>query len=292
MYRKLLLPMLGAGGAQPAAEHAALAAGMGLAAALGAHLEGLVVRADPRMAVPLAADGVSAGLIDEMVAASTRDGLARAERLAAGFAAVRADAGLGEQPQAGAGSAALRVLEGRAEDIVPYQARLADLTILAQPDPRADLAANECLHNVLFESGRPVLVVPAQAGLGAARPFARICIAWNGTTEASAALAASMAFLRAADAVCVLHADAYQRTGPVAAELLPYLALHGINADVMSFEPQARDLGAGMLAAASRFGAELLCMGAYSHSRLRQMILGGVTRHVLEHARMMVLMSR
>jgi nucleotide-binding universal stress UspA family protein len=99
-------------------------------------------------------------------------------------------------------------------------------------------------------------------------------------------------WLKRAEAVRVLHAGAYQRRGPSAAEVIPYLALHGILADVAEFTPLNRDVGAGLLAAAADFGADFVGMGAYSHSRLRQLILGGVTRHVLENSRLPVLMSR
>ena len=90
----------------------------------------------------------------------------------------------------------------------------------------------------------------------------------------------------------MLHAGEYQRNGPVAEAVVPYLELHGVQADVGEFKPVNRDVGAGMLAAAAEFDADLLGMGAYSHSRLRQLILGGVTRHVLRKATVPVLMSR
>ena len=93
-------------------------------------------------------------------------------------------------------------------------------------------------------------------------------------------------------AVRVLHGGAYQRRGPSAAEVVPYLALHGIAADVSEFEPVNRDVGAGLLRAADAFRADFLAMGAYSHSRLRELILGGVTRHVLGRSTLPVLMSR
>ncbi len=90
----------------------------------------------------------------------------------------------------------------------------------------------------------------------------------------------------------MLSADEYQRRGPGAADLLGYLALHGIRPEVAQFRPMERDVGRGMLAAAREYGADMLAMGAYSHSRLRQLILGGVTRHVLENAALPVLMAR
>jgi len=142
---------------------------------------------------------------------------------------------------------------------------------------------------VLFDSGRPVLIAPqiAPANIGT-----RVCIAWNGTAEAAAAVLAALPWLQRANAVRVLGADDYQRRGPAADELIPYLALHGIDAEAARFRSLNNSVGAGLLGAVREFGADLLTMGAYSHSRLRQLILGGVTRHVLEHASLPVLMCR
>ncbi len=92
--------------------------------------------------------------------------------------------------------------------------------------------------------------------------------------------------------MCILHAGADQRRGPSAADVSPYLALHGIGADAVEFAPSNRDVGEGLVRAAEAFGADLLGMGAYSHSRLRQLILGGVTRHVLRNSPIAVLMAR
>jgi nucleotide-binding universal stress UspA family protein len=103
---------------------------------------------------------------------------------------------------------------------------------------------------------------------------------------------AALPWLRTADVVRILSSDEYQRNGPSARELATYLVLHGIKAEQATFRSLDREVGAGMLAAAREFGADLLTMGAYSHSRLRQLILGGVTRHVLEKADLPVLMNR
>jgi nucleotide-binding universal stress UspA family protein len=166
---------------------------------------------------------------------------------------------------------------------------LADLTVLPHPSDNEEQASPECLHAVLFDSGRPVLIAPPEAPGSIGR---RCCVAWNGTVESSAALSAMLPWLQRAEAVVVLHAPEYQRNGPAAPAVLPYLAMHGVQATLQAFKPLNRDVGAGMLAAAAAFGADLLGMGAYSHSRLRQMILGGVTRHVLQRAMIPVIMSR
>jgi nucleotide-binding universal stress UspA family protein len=98
--------------------------------------------------------------------------------------------------------------------------------------------------------------------------------------------------MQRAEAVAILSADGYQRRGPGAPDLAAYLALHGVHASTMTFRSLNGSVGAGLLAAAKDFGCDLLSMGAYSHSRLRQLILGGVTRHVLENSTLPVMMNR
>ena len=124
------------------------------------------------------------------------------------------------------------------------------------------------------------------------RSESRICVAWNGTAESAAAVQAAIPWMQKADAVQILSADEYQRRGPGAPELSTYLGLHGIKVDAVQFRPVEKAVGRGLLEGARAFNADFLAMGAYSHSRLRQLILGGVTRHVLENATLPVLMNR
>jgi nucleotide-binding universal stress UspA family protein len=289
-YRKLLLPL-----SDTPNGHAALLLGLGLARRWGSHLAVIILRIDAASVAPLAGEGLSGAMIEDMMDATEHESAGRAARLAALFRAAAAGAGVAVLPGGAdlgansAGSAELRLLTGRDEEVIPGLSRLADLTILAHPDEAADPGGGACLHAVLFESGRPVLIAPPAtvASLGT-----RCCVAWNGTPESAAALAAMLPWLRDAEAVRVLHGAEYQRRGPEAQDVLAYLKLHGVMADRAAFQPLNRDVGAGLLAAAAAFGADLLGMGAYSHSRLRQMILGGVTRHVLSHAAVPVLMAR
>ena len=276
--KKLLLPL-----SDTSCGHAALEAGLSVAAFWQAELAALIVEIDTRDAAPLVGEGLSGAMIEDMMQASELETTDRTTRLRAMFDHARGLRGTS------APAWDLEVVRGREGDLVPSLARLADLTILPHPDQLEDENASDMLHAVLFDSGRPVLIVPraAPATIGS-----RCCVAWNGTVEGASALTAALPWLARAEAVRVLHAGAYQRRGPNAAEVLPYLALHGITADVVEFEPANRDVGAGLLQAAAAFDADLLAMGAYSHSRLRQLILGGVTRHVLTNAALPVLMAR
>jgi nucleotide-binding universal stress UspA family protein len=186
-------------------------------------------------------------------------------------------------------TASFAVVTGREDDLVAQLARLADLTVVPRPEPGEDISSSDALHAVLFDSGRPVLIAPRTAfpTLGT-----RICIAWNGTAESATAVWGALPWLARAEAVRILCSDEYQRRGPRSPELAAYLACHDVHAEIATFRSIDREVGAGLLAAAREFDADLLSMGAYSHSRLRQLILGGVTRYVLEHASMPVMMNR
>ena len=289
--REILLPLTGT-----AAGEAALATALQVARLWDAHVTALHVRVDARDVAPLAGEGLSGAMIEEMMAATEKESEARSDAVRAMFERFVRQHGVGRHggaatdPDSHAGATADFVaVTGREEELVAHRARLADLTVVPHPEAGDDVSSSDALHAVLFDSGRPVLMAPQQApaALGT-----RICLAWNGTAESAAGVLAALPWMQRARAVRVLSADEYQRRGPGAGDLAAYLALHGIRAEFAQFRPIEREVGRGLLTAARDFGADLLAMGAYSHSRLRQLILGGVTRHVLEHATLPVLMNR
>ena len=284
--RKVLVSLAGS-----ASDEIALATALLAAIRFRAHVSGVHVRADSRDVAPLAGEGLSGAMIEEMMSATDRESGRKAGAVRAMFeqAVTRQGVRTGP-PGAGTGEATadFTSLVGREEDLVARLARLADLTVVPHP-ATADVPSSNALHAVLFDSGRPVLIAPKAwpKSIGT-----RVCVAWNGTAEASAAVMGLMPWFDGVGAVQVLHATEYQRRGPPASDVVDYLAMYGVRAELALFRPASREVGAGLLAAASEFGADLMCMGAYSHSRLRQLVLGGVTRHVLEHASLAVLMSR
>ena len=285
--RKLLLPLTGT-----AAGEAALATALQIARLWNAHVLALHVRVDSRDVAPLAGEGLSGAMIEEMMTATERESSDRAHAVRAMFDRFVAQhqVVVGEpRPGSPAATASFAAVIGREEDLVAQQARLADLTVVPHPEAGEDVSSSDALHAVLFDSGRPVLLSPqvAPATVGT-----RICLGWNGTAELASAVSAAIPWLKRAEAVRILSADGYQRRGPAAPELAAYLALHEVEADIVMFQPTGGAVGAGLLAAARDFGCDLLAMGAYSHSRLRQLILGGVTRHVLERANLPVMMNR
>ncbi len=173
--------------------------------------------------------------------------------------------------------------------IVAHQARLADLIVVPHPAGDRDVLSSDALHAVLFDSAKPVLVAPRTVPSTIGH---HICIGWNGTAESASAVMTALPWLHHAESIRILWSEDYQRRGPLAPDLEQYLAAHHLTADRAAFQSINKMAGAGLLAAAKEFACDLLVMGAYSHSRLRQSILGGVTRHVLEHATVPLMMHR
>ncbi len=285
--RKILLPL-----ASTRAGAAALGTALVLAASWRAHVDVLHVRLDSRDVSPLAGDGLSGAMIEDIMTATENEGSERSRSVRALFDVCVAEHGVAvgpAQPGAAAASASFTTLVGRADEMIAQRSRLADLVVVPHGEAGQDLAASEALHAVLFDSRRPVVIAPLAAPASVGR---RCCLAWNGTAEASRMVAAMLPLLQRAEAVQVIHSDEYSRPGPPVAELLRYLELHGIHAGTTVFPLVERSVGAGLLTAARAFHADLLGMGAYSKSRLLQMIAGGNTRYVLEHADLPLLLSR
>lgn len=285
--RKVLVPLSGV-----VAGEQALTTALVIGRIWNAHVAALHVRVDARDVAPLAGEGLSGAMIEEMMAATEKESGERAATVRALF-----DRAVAEQqvpvaaPATGgrAATASFASSTGREEEVVAQQARLADLTVVPHPEAGGEAGSADALHAVLFDSGRPVLLATEQRPASIGR---RICVGWNGTAESASAVTAALPWLERAEAVRILSSEGYQRRGPSAEELAPYLAMHGVHADIATFGAVDGVIGAGLLAAAAEFGADLVAMGAYSHSRLRQLILGGVTRHVLEHAKLPILMNR
>ncbi len=130
----------------------------------------------------------------------------------------------------------------------------------------------------LFETGRPVLVVGAQAPSSIGE---RIVVAWNGSTETARCIALSMPFLARAQSVVVLTVEGWQVPGPSGDQVTAHLQRNGIKAISNVVEAGGRSVGEAILDETKALDADLIVKGAYTHSRLRQLVFGGATRHLL-----------
>ncbi len=284
--RTLLVPMTG-----PKGQESAVEAAFALARDFRAHLSGLFIRPDPRAAIPFMGEGLTADAIQDLVDAAEREGRARAAQSQAVFEAAREAAGVppGDGRDGGkSASASWEESVGFVADCVGRTARLADLTVLPQPvGPHAE-ENGELLNEVLFRSGRPLLMVPAGfSGRIGAHPV----VSWNGRAECARTVAAALPFLRRAERVTLLRIGEEHPERPNLDALALYLARHGIAAQAVREESEEPSVAEALLQAAGARGGDLLVMGAYSHSRWREMILGGVTRHAIHHAAIPLFMS-
>jgi nucleotide-binding universal stress UspA family protein len=166
--------------------------------------------------------------------------------------------------------------------------RVFDLVVLGQPARYDEPPRQATLEAALFEGGRPVLMVPpsSPASIGTT-----IVIAWNGSTETARTVALSVPILEKASRVIVLTLEGWSMEGPSGAELALRLRRKGIPAEAVTHRLNTRSPGAAILEEAAAFHADLIIKGAYTQSRLRQLIFGGATSHIMTHAELPVLLA-
>jgi nucleotide-binding universal stress UspA family protein len=178
---------------------------------------------------------------------------------------------------------------------VVAEARAADLVVVSQANDGSDPPMlTDVPQRVALECGRPVLVVPT--GWPGRAYGQSIAIAWNNSREAARATFDAMPFLKTAGKVTLMSVgETYDEEGTAtisSAEVAASLARHGLKNIVIDEVPASSGpVGAGILARVAANGCDMLVMGAYGHSRMREFILGGATRHVLKHMTIPVLVS-
>jgi nucleotide-binding universal stress UspA family protein len=266
---------------------AASAARLDLACALArkhdAHLTGLFV-VDISVAAMAGAEGGGAALA-ELIEIMRRDGLAAAK--------VAEDA-FRERTRKEGVAAEWRMVEGVAPQQVALHGRYSDLIVVGQDSPEDGApAAGPLLEAALFTSGRPVLVVPFAGRFETVGQ--RVLIGGNAKREAARAVHDALPLMAGAEAVSVLVVNP-QPGGDLhgeepGADIAQHLARHGVKVTVERIV--APDLGPddALLNRAAESGADLIVIGGYGHSRLRELVLGGVTRGLLRHMTVPVLMS-
>jgi nucleotide-binding universal stress UspA family protein len=260
------------------APSAALGYALGLAGAAGAHLT-LQAAALKLVMPPTVVSGFGAGF----VAAENRRLHALAEAVA--------ERARGEAQAAGVACTVETADLTYAELVgaLMAQARVHDLCVLDAKEGPIDLD-RDLMEAILTGSGRPVIVVPpGAAGFRAGR----ILVAWDGSGRAARAVADAMPLLRAAESVEIVAVTGEKDLSSLVpgAELAPHLARHGVNVAVTVVPAEEGDVAETLRAHARRSGADLVVMGAYVHSRLREWLFGGVTRSLLGASPVPVLMS-
>jgi nucleotide-binding universal stress UspA family protein len=279
MIKNILVPLTGFD-----SDAAALQTAYLLGAPFAANLACLRVQPDPMRIVARAAVGQfgsSMGNV-ELIHALQKEGderTAKAQRAFEDFAK--------RNPSA---AATLKEIEGDPIADTTREARYADLVVVGRAPKVSELTALD-IGSVLVGCGRPVLLAPEKP---ASAIGATIAVAWKETAEAARAVTAAMPLLQRAKRVAVLTAEesvpAASDEGLPAERLARKLAAHGISAEARHVAPGKRPASEALLAAAHEAGADLLVMGAYSHSRFREFVFGGFTRQILQACDLPVLM--
>jgi nucleotide-binding universal stress UspA family protein len=284
--RIILVPLFGG-----AIDAVGLDAALKVAQRFGAHVSGLFVRIDPSDAIPIIGEGVSPAVIDQLTeaAAAEMDRRSAAARSAFEAACARSGVAVGDRPGAqGKASASWTETTGRRDEAISRRARVSDLTVLCRPTEQTPPELDAVLEATLFGAGRPLLVVPPQGAQSIGQTAA---IAWNDDTEVARAVAGALPFLEAAGAVHILCAETWRTAADVSLDLVRYLEWRDITCTRHTVSAAGEPVGAALLHAATGVGADLLVMGGYGRSRLSELVLGGVTRHVLAHSELPVLIN-
>jgi nucleotide-binding universal stress UspA family protein len=275
----------------PDTQEAVLKTALTIAGKFGAHIDVSFIKHVPLSYAAGAGDEMSMQFSNDLLQRQDED-IARMEQdMHKAFEAFMRREGVALSGSAGAAgrpTASWHVLEGHPADLIGLHGGGYDLIVTGEcrDTQGVERIAAEA---ALFATGRPVLIAPAEppAAIGES-----VLIAWNRGAQAARAVHAAKALvLEQAKKVRIVSITTGAKQGPEASEIAENLRWHGIKADIVELSPDYRSVGEVLLAEADAIHADLLVMGAFSQSRLRQMILGGVTRYVFEHARLPVLMA-
>jgi nucleotide-binding universal stress UspA family protein len=275
MIKDIVVNLSVGGGARPVADYA-----VSVAATFDAHLAGIAFLYDPIIPVS------GAGYIPaELVEAQERDNVTAAKAAIDRFVAASTRAGVAVEPLtlsasfAGVGDQFGRI------------ARRFDLAIVGQAEPETSAVEEVIVEGALFGSGRPIIVVPyiQKAPLR----LDRVMVTWDGGRAAARAIADAMPLLERAGRVeVVIIANERGKQDEIeGVDMAQHLARHGLNVDVKRTVAGDVDVADVLLSHAADAGTDLIVMGGYGHSRLREFVLGGVTRSILRSMTAPVLMS-
>ncbi len=266
---------LGLGARDPAGDYA-----ISVAETFGAHVLGVAVSYEP--VIP---GTVMGGIPPEIIEGQRAESNKRARDAISRFEQAVKRAGVSAETRTISASIA------GAADQIGRIGRRFDLVVVGQPERQKSLPDEVVDEGVLFESGRPVIFVPFihKGGI----KLDRIMVCWDGSRAATRAIADAMPFLKKAKQVeIVIISDKPGKKDEIpGADLGQHLARHGLKVDVKRVTSPDIDVPSTILSYAADSSADMIVMGGYGHSRLREFVLGGATRGLLESMTVPVLMS-
>ena len=263
------------------AMQAVLEAGLTMARIFDSYIEGIAVR-------PSAGTYVTVEPVSSLAISGAFDGDA-ARNARTVFESFMTNQGV---PQASAEMSGLSfgwpMQDGFDDSFIGSHGRIFDLIVLGRPGRAAENPRMPPLEAALFESGKPVLIVPPVVSKTIGK---NVLVAWNCSTEQAHTNAFALPLLRMAEQVTVLTVKGGSVLGPSGEDAARHLRRNGVKAKALTVEPSARATGEVILERAAALGCDLLVKSAYTQSRLRQMIFGGATRHILANATLPIFMA-
>ncbi len=271
---------------EEAGARAALRLAMLLAKRFGSYLEGLLVRGEPIIAF-------APGMIvpPTYLTEAVEEWRRFADRARAEFSKTAEGNGLPILPpeiSAKGPAVGWREVQGYEPEVVGQRGRLFDVIVIGRSQPPSEAGWHDIRDAALFETGRPVLLAPADTP---STVGSRIVIAWNGSTESARTLAFGLPFLMTANQVEVLTVEGQLFPGPSGDDVVAYLECHGIASQHRYLKTEGRPPGEAILNEAGDIGADLILKGAFTRSRFRQIVFGGATQHILDYANVPTLLA-
>ena len=268
------------------AAEAALDVSRQLAARFGSYIEGLFVMRPPQII-----DGEGIVLADSYLTQLKEEGRRLGDRARTRFDGYIAGRGMaaGSLAEPAEGTAVgWREMEGLEGQVIGDYGRVFDLIVIGREFGHPWVDWHVMAEAALFESGRPIVLTPTRQGESLGE---HVVIAWNGSTETARTTALSMPLLARAGAVTVVAVEGWGVPGPGADRLRGHLARNGIRAGARTVTAGGRSPGEAVLDECAALGADLLVKGAYTQSRLRQLVFGGATRHIMMNAELPVILA-
>jgi nucleotide-binding universal stress UspA family protein len=284
-FAKILVPVTGSGRDASVLLHAVEAA-----RPFNSHIVAYFVRPDLTEALAFFTDGVSGVVVEEVVKATKDAGDEAAKRLEATLNQLCAMTGItrvAKPMHAEKVTISLREVQGNFGDRLTAESRISDLVVFGPMRESEQAGMAEAFVQVLVETDRPVLRVTDEAPKSFAK---RIAVGWDGKTAAAQAVSAAIPLLVKANAVEILSVQRPPLKADATEGLREYLSLHGVRSTERLIDAGSKRIGESLLDAAAGGGADLLVIGGYGRGRLRESLIGGVTRHVIAHANLSVFM--
>ncbi len=286
MIKHILYPILGSTSVEPG-----LITALQVAEKFAGHIEAVSCRREFGHDMPLIAEEVNLNQFTELARTFDNDEKRRGSLARKTFDKVRADKGVEYVQHPGPDDGCTASWENVIGDpyrAVAERAGAVDLVVIGRTEEGVGPQTRGIVETALFGSGVPVLLASKtpRETLGD-----KILIGWNRSASSARAVRSALPLLERAGQVRIVMVTTGAKIGPAPARVAEHLALHGITATVKEIEPDYRKVSEVLIEEAAEMGADLVVSGAFSHSRLREVVLGGVTRDILADGSVPVMMT-